>query len=234
MKKLFFLLAGVIFFTTINGQSLDEIIKKHSIAIKSDQLAKVKTIRITGNMSSMGMDLPMEMYMQSPDKIKVVYNLNGQQIVTVFDGKKGYMINPMTGSGTPVELTGDQLKQLKNSNAFNNEIMTYFNNKQLTVEGEENVNGNPAYKLKVTVEGSSPVYMYIDKGSNLLVKTSATVDQMGTLMNVDTFMTDYSDNNGVVLPKKITAMANGMEAAVITFDKVEVNTPIDEGFFIIK
>lgn len=231
MKKSFFLLAGLILIGTINAQSLNEIVKNYSAAIKSAQLANVKTIKITGKMSAMGMEMPMEMYMKNPNKIKVVYIFNGQQMVSVFDGEKGYMMNPMMGSGNPVELTGAQLKQVQNNNVFRNEVMNYFNKKQLTLEGEENVNGKAAYKLKVNVEGGSPIYMFIDKTSSLLVKTSTTVDQMGTSMNIDSYMTDYSDTNGVIMPKKTTAMANGMEAAVITFDKVEVNIPMDDSLF---
>ena len=231
MKKSFFLLAGLILVAVINAQSLNEIVKNYSVAMKSDQLANVKTIKITGKMSAMGMEMPMEMYMKNPNKIKVVYTFNGQQMVSVFDGEKGYMMNPMMGSSKPIELTGDQLKQVQNNNVFRNEVMNYFNKKQLTLEGEESVNGKAAYKLKVNVEGGSPIYMFIDKSSNLLVKTSTTMDQMGTSMNVDSYMTDYSETNGVIMPKKTTAMANGMEAAVITFDKVEVNIPMEDSIF---
>ena len=53
-----------------------------------------------------------------------------------------------------------------------NQLMNYFKKGQLTLEGEENVNGKPAYKLKANVEGAIPIYMFIDKGSYLLVKTS--------------------------------------------------------------
>lgn len=234
MKKLFFLFTGLIVCAAIDAQSLAEIVKKYSTAIKSDKLANVKTIRITGKMSAMGMEMPMVLYLKNPDKIKVVYNFNGQQMVSVFDGEKGYMINPIMGSSDPVELTRDQLRQVQNNNVFRNEVMNYFNKKQLTLEGEESVNGKAAYKLKVTVEGGSPIYMYIDKSSSLLVKTSTTIEQMGTSMNIDSFMTDYSDNNGVVMPKKTTAMANGMEAAVINFDMIEVNIPIEDSFFKVK
>ena len=38
------------------------------------------------------------MMMKNPNKIKVAYSFNGQEMVSVFDGEKGYMINPMTGS----------------------------------------------------------------------------------------------------------------------------------------
>ena len=94
--------------------------------MKSDKLASVTTIKITGKMSAMGMEMPMIMFMKNPNKIKVVYSFNGQEMVSVFDGEKGYMINPMTGSSDPVELTGDQLEQVQKNSAFKNELLKLF------------------------------------------------------------------------------------------------------------
>ena len=204
------------------------------MAIKSDQLATVTSIKITGKVSTMGMELPMTMFMKNPNKVKVITSVSGQDIVQVFDGEKGYMINPMMGSSDPVELTGDQLNQVQNDNAFSNEILNYFKNGKLTLEGEENVNDKPAFKLKAETEERGPVYMFVDKDSFLLVKTTTTVDQMGTSMNVESDMTDYVDINGVVMPKKTTTSANGMEAAVVTFDTIEVNIPMEDSIFKIK
>jgi hypothetical protein len=233
MRKLFFILTGLVFTVALSSQSLDEIVKKYSVAMKSDQLAKVTSIKITGKMSAMGMEMPMTMYMKNPNKIKVVYSFNGQDMVSVFDGEKGYTMNPMTGSSDPVELTGDQLDQVQKSSAFKNELLSYFKEGKLTLEGEENVNDKPAFKLKATV-GTSPVYMFVDKETYLLVKTSAILEQMGQSMNVDSYMTEYSDIEGVVMPKKTTAMANGMEAAVISFDLIEVNIPMEDSVFKLK
>jgi len=233
MKKLLLSVTCLILAVTLNAQSLEEIVKSYSGAMNSDKLASVKTIKITGKMSAMGMEMPMTMIMKNPNMIKVIYSFNGQEMVSIFDGEKGYMINPMTGSSTPVELTGEQLESVKKNSAFNNELLGYFKAGKLTLEGTEDVNGKPAFKLKAAV-GASPVYMFIDKSSYLIVKTSATVDQMGTSMNVDSFMTDYVDTDGVVLPKKTSAMANGMEAAVISFDKIEVNIPLEDSVFKVK
>lgn len=233
MRKLFFVLTGLIAFTVANTQSLSEIVKNYSAAIKYDKLASVTSIKITGKMSAMGMDLPMVLYMKNPNKIKVTYSINGQDMVSAFDGEKGYTMNPMTGSTSPVELSGEQLKQVQQNNIFSNQVLSYFKNGQLTLEGSENVNNKPAFKLKASA-GTTPMYLYIDKSSYMLVKTSGTVEQMGTPMNVDTFMTDYVEVNGVVLPKKTSAMSNGMEAAVITFDKIEVNIPLEDSFFKMK
>lgn len=234
MKKLITVITLLLCAVVINAQSLDEIVKNYSAAMKTSQLASVKTIKITGKMSAMGMEMPMTMYMKNPNKIKVVYNFNGQEMVSVFDGEKGYTINPMTGSTTPVELTGDQLKQVQENNVFQNQLINFNKSGKLALDGEEMVNGKPAFKLKATMENGNPVYMSIDKSTYYLVKTSTKVSQMGQEMTVDSFTSDYADIQGVVMPKKTTASSGGMEMAVITFDKIEVNIPIEDTVFKIK
>jgi hypothetical protein len=184
-------------------------------------------------MTAMGMELPMVLYMKNPNKIKVTYSISGQDMVSTFDGEKGYTMNPMTGSTTPVELSGEQLKQVQDNNIFSNQLLSYSKNGQLTLEGTENVNNKPAFKLKANA-GATPVYLYIDKSSYMIVKTSGTTNQMGVDMNVDTYMTDYFETNGVVMPKKMSTMSNGTEAAVISFDKIEVNVPMEDSFFKMK
>jgi outer membrane lipoprotein-sorting protein len=233
MKKLVFIMAGLIAFSAINAQSLEEIVKKYSAATKQDKVAAMSTIKITGKMSMMGMELPMEMWMKNPNKIKTVTSMNGQEIISVFDGVKGYQINPMAGSSEPIEMTADQIKQTQNSNVFQNYMVNYLKNGQLSLEGEEKVNDKPAFRIKANLDGGNIVNMFIDKDSYLMVKTSATINQGGTTIIADSYMTNYTDNNGVLLPMKTTTSASGMEF-VITFDKVEVNIPMDDSVFKIK
>lgn len=234
MKKLILLFTALIAVTLVNAQSLEAIIKQYSTAMNSDKLSSIKTIKITGKMSAMGMEMPMVMQMKNPDKVKVTYSFNGMEMVSVFDGVKGYTMNPMTGSQEPVELTGSQLTQVKNNNIFTNQLQEYYKNKQLTLEGVEDVNGKPANKLKVNVEGGNPIYMFVDKGTGLIVKSTTKVDQMGTVMDVETYMNDYTDTKGVIMPKKTVAKMNGMEAGVISFDVIEVDVPMDDTIFKVK
>ncbi|MBI5008420.1 MAG: hypothetical protein HZB98_01945 [Bacteroidia bacterium] len=234
MKKLILLCAALIAVTFVNAQSLEAIIKQYSTAMNSDKLSSIKTIKITGKMSAMGMEMPMVMQMKNPDKVKVTYSFNGMEMVSVFDGVKGYAMNPMTGSAAPVELTGSQLTQVKNNNIFTNQLQEYYKSKQLTLEGVEDVNGKPANKLKVNVDGGNPIYMYVDKGTGLIVKSTTKAEQMGTVMDVETYMTDYTDTKGVILPKKTIAKMNGMEAGVISFDVIEIDVPMDDALFKIK
>lgn len=233
MKKIFLITTCLIITAVINAQSLDEIVKKYSAANKLDQLSAKKTIKITATMSMMGMDMPMELWMKKPNKIKSVTNMQGQEMVQVFDGEKGYAVNPMAGSMTPVEMTEDQVKEIQRSNIFHNYLDSYLKEGKLTLEGEENVNGKAAFKIKAALEGGNSANLFIDKDSYLLVKTTTEISQGGMAMTLEAIPSDYTDNNGVFLPMKTTTLVSGMEI-ITTYNKVEVDVPIDDSVFKIE
>jgi outer membrane lipoprotein-sorting protein len=233
MKKLILAVTGLIAFTLVSAQSLDEIVKKYTVATKQDKLAAISSIKLTAKMSMMGMEMPIVMWMKSPNKIKSVTTMNGQDIIQVFDGVKGYLVSPMTGSSAPVEMTPDQVKQTLSQSIFQNKLAAYLKDGKLTLEGEEKVNDKPAFKLKAIIEGGNTAYMFIDKESFYLVKTSATMNQGGQTVTVDSYPSDYKETGGIILPMKTTASVSGMEM-VTTFDKVEVNIPMEDSIFKIK
>ena len=229
MKKLVFIMAGLIIMSVISAQTLDEIVKKYTEANKLDNVKNLKTIKITANLSVMGMEMPMVIWMKNPDKIKSVTTFNGQDMIQVFDGTKGYAVNPMTGSTDPVEMTPDQIKQTLRDNMFQNFMADYLKNGQLVLVGEENVSDKPAYKVKATVEGGTEIDMFIDKASYYIVKTTTTASGM----TMDSFPTDYTETSGVIFPMKTSTSAQGMDM-LINFTKVEVDTPMEDSIFVAK
>ncbi|MBN2633213.1 MAG: hypothetical protein JXR66_06640 [Bacteroidales bacterium] len=233
MKKVFLTLTCLLAAVIVNSQSLEDIVKKYSTANKLDKVAAFKTIRISGNMSMMGMDIPVEVWMKKPDKIKSVTSINGQEVTQVFDGTKGYVMNPLTGASTPVEMSAAETKQILRNNMFNNYLDSYLKEGALTLEGDENVNGKAAHKIKAVLDGGISMIMYIDKSSGLMVKSSATVPAEGMTMTVDSYPTDYKELNGLFLPMKTTTAAQGMEF-VLTYTKVEVDVPMDDSIFTVK
>jgi hypothetical protein len=226
MKRLFFILTGLTIMSVINSQSLDEIVKRYTLANKLDKVSSLKTIKITGNMSMMGMQMPMTMWMKNPNKIKTVTNMNGQEMIQVYDGVKGYTVNPMKGSNSPVEMNSEEIKQIIRTNMFQNYMAEYLKNGQLSLAGDENVNNKPAHKLKATIEGGTVVNLFIDKSSYLMVKISTN----SSGMTLDAFPSDYKETNGFLIPMKTSTTAQGMQF-VMNFTKVEVDIPIDDSVF---
>lgn len=233
MKKLFLAVSFLLAVVSLNAQSLEDIISKYTVANKLDKISNFKTIRISAKTAVMGMDMPMEIWMKNPNKFKSVTSINGQDIIQVFDGEKGYMVNPMAGSSEPVEMTADQLKNIAKSNIFNNYVAQYLKDGKLTLEGEDNVNGKPVFKIKANLDGGNSATMFIDKSTYLILKTVADVNQGGMAVSMESFPTDYTETNGILLPMKTSISASGMEI-VTTFTKVEVDVPIEDSVFKIK
>jgi hypothetical protein len=233
MKKLFFIMAGLIMMSVISAQTLDEIVKKYTEANKLDHVASLKTIKITATVSAMGTDMPMVLWMKNPNKIKSVTTFNGQDMITVFDGEKGYTVSPMTGSTEPMEMSPDQVKQTLRNSIFQNPLANYLKNGQLALAGEENVNDKPAYKLKATIEGGAVIDMFIDKNSYFLIKTTTTTSMNGMTVTMDSYPSDYTETSGVLVPMKTTASTQGMDFQT-TFTKVEVDVPMEDSIFKIK
>ncbi|MZP54176.1 MAG: hypothetical protein GT600_01900 [Bacteroidales bacterium] len=233
MKKLVLTLSAFLIIISLNAQSLEDIIGKYTVANKLDKITSFKSLKITGKVSVMGMDMPVEVWMKSPNKIKTVTTMNGQATVQAFDGEKGYIINAMMGSTEPVEMTPDQVSQIQNNNVFRNALAEYLKKGQLTLNGEEDVNGKPAYKIKAALEGGLNATLFIDKNSFLVVKQIADVNQGGMKISVETYPSDYKDNNGIILPMKNTVSMSGMEM-VTSYSKVEVDILIDDSVFKLK
>jgi hypothetical protein len=230
MKKILLTVTCLLIITSSNAQSLNEIVKNFSVANKLDKISGLKTIKLTGNMSMMGMEMPMVIYMKNPDKIKSVATINGQEMIQVFDGVKGYSINPMTGSSTPVEMSAEEAKQLLRSNVFQNYLEDYLKNNQLRLEGTENINGKPAYKIKASLEGGNAISIFIDKTSNLIVKTIGEINQNGMAMTLESIPSDYKETDGVLLPMTTKTSAAGMEF-IYKYTDVRVNEPMDDSIF---
>jgi len=242
MKRLTLLSLAIIFaVSTVKSQTLEEIIRQYSAAIKKDQLANIKTAKMTGRMSVQGMDMSITRYVKSPNKLRISQKMNvsglpfgEQETIIIFDGERGYLINSMLGP-QPVPLTDQQLQEYQKSNILNNELLEYYNNKQITLEGSEDVNGSPAHKLKITpnIEGITSIYMFIDKNRGLITKSIVVVEQMGTQITMESFMSDYTEINGVVFPKKTVTSAMGTEI-IMLIDQVEVNIPMDDDLFSVR
>ncbi|HCI54699.1 MAG TPA: hypothetical protein DFI01_02105 [Bacteroidales bacterium] len=207
-----------------NAQTLEEIIKKQSQALKENKYDEIQTLKITGSMSQSGMTLTMTTFYKAPDKSRVVISFNGQDIIQFYDGNKGYIINPMTGNNNPQELPAEQAASMKNNSTFKSPLSRYLQEKKLTLEGTENLNNKPAFKIKA-VDGGNTFYYYIDKSTWLPVKITAVSQGI----NIDTYQ-EWAEINGIIIPKVTRTTAGNIEI-IINLEKVEVNIPLEDSLF---
>jgi outer membrane lipoprotein-sorting protein len=234
MKKSIFLLVSLLVASVCSAQTLDEIVNKYYAANGTEVLEKATTLCMEGHMSQMGMEMPMTITVKKPNKVRVVVTFSGMEIITAFDGEKGFMVNPLSGAAEPVEIPAEQLGSIQEYNMFRDNMLESFKAGRLKLEGEEAVEGKPAYKLTITDEAGKSTTAFIDKESFLTVKMVATVEQMGQLMEVESYVKEYMDVNGAKFGKVVTQFVNGQELGGMTIDKIELDKEVDDSVFTIQ
>ena len=99
MKKLFLTVSFLLAVAAFNAQSLEDIIRQVHGGKQTRQDRKLQDNQdhcqdiSDGNGHADG-----NVDEESKQDSKAVTSFNGQDIIQVFDGEKGYMINPMAGS----------------------------------------------------------------------------------------------------------------------------------------
>ena len=90
----------------LSAQDAQAILDQHFEAVGQENLLKANTIQASGKAMQMGMEFPFNMIQKRPDKLKLVIEVQGSQIIQAVNGESVWAVNPMTGSADPIDLTG--------------------------------------------------------------------------------------------------------------------------------
>jgi len=215
-----------------SAQDLDKILKSHFKAIGQKNLDKITSIQATGYASAMGMEMPFTMNIKRPDKLKIIVEVQGAQMIQAVDGETAWSVNPMMGSSAPVELTGAEADGLKENADMDGQLYEYEKKgHQLELDGSETVNGNDCHVLKLTKKNGNTDYYYLDKESFLIHKIRASTVSNGMPMEVEAFTSNYKEVNGYMMAFSTEQRTGGQIFLNLELEKVEVNVEMDDAMF---
>jgi hypothetical protein len=230
-----FLLA-ILFSVNSYSQSIDDVLSKYTDAIGGrSNWDAVKSLKFTGYMNIMNMDIPYTQYVKRPGLWLLEIQVQGMKIVQAYDGKSGWMINPMMGSKKP-EKTEDEMTKTYKANSLIGGKLLNIKEMGYTAEliGTENVDGKEVYNIKLTDKDGEFTNYYIETATNLIYKTTAKLMRKGTEISTESVYSNYTKVNDVMIAfindQKLTGAQNSSE--MITVDKVEVNVNIDDKIFV--
>jgi hypothetical protein len=103
---------------------------------------------------------------------------------------------------------------------------------QVSLVGQETVNGRDTYKLEVVLPRGAKRWIYLDAETALEVKLEATRTINGKEQLIETVYSDWLETDGLLIPRRQESRAEGEpESHWLTVDSVTVNPPIgDERF----
>lgn len=198
----------------------------------------LETARMTGKMGMVGgaagsIEMPFTVEFKAPDKVRLEFTMQGMTAVQAFDGETGWSVMPFMGKTEPEEMAEDQVKQLKDQADFKGVLFDY-EAKGHTVElvGTEEVDGTPAYKLKVNRKDGDVDYIYLDEEFFVEFKTESIREVQGNEVTVTMVIGDYKEVDGLLFAHSMEmAFGGGETQQVITIDSIETGIDLpDERF----
>jgi len=214
------------------GPSADRIFDKYIQALGgAQQLAGLTSFTAKGTYAGYDTDrdkYPVEIFAKAPDQRAMIVHITGGDKIATYDGRAGWVAEPATPAPL-MELTGGDLDGAKM------DAMLFFpaqvkQSRNQWRAGATTIDDADVEVLEGTSAGQTPVKLYFDKDSGLLVRV---VRFSSTLVGQVTTQVDYSDYravNGIKMPFKwTTTWVDGQSTTELS--EVQPNVPIDPARF---
>ncbi len=215
------------------AKTADDVVAKFIAARGGmEKMKAIQSLEMKFKANQQGLEFPGKMDLKRPGKMRLEMTIQGKTMVQGYDGKTAWMIMPFLGSPDPQVMSADEAKEVIEQ-ADMDGPMVDAKAKGNTVEllGQEDVEGSPAYKLKVTLKNGDISYAYIDTDTGLEVKETSKRKKQGSEIEVDSYFTNYKPVNGVLIPFTIENKVQGKSMGQFTVDDVAANVPIDDAIF---
>jgi outer membrane lipoprotein-sorting protein len=236
MRKVLTLATACLFAFSLQAADLtvDEILAKNAEAKGGmEKLRTVQSLRFTGKMNMGGMEAPFSMSKKRPEMMKIEFTFQGMTGSQAYDGTTGWMIMPFYGKKDPEAMSGDMLKDFKEQADFDGPTVDYAKKgHKVELLGQGEVEGTPAYKIKLTTKDGSESVIFYDAETFLEVKVEAKRKIQGQEVEGETTFGNYQEVEGFLFPFSIEMKAKGAPAGqAITFEKVEINPALEDASF---
>lgn len=234
MKRLISFFGMILFIGSfaIQAQTLDKVLDNYYDAVGMKKLHETNSIVMKGKIIQGNMELPMTMYQKRPKKLRMEAEVQGTQFLQVYNGKEGWTVMPWTGSTEPQPMNEDQIKILEQEADIEGDLYDWKDKGfKVTLEGSDEMEGTPVYKIKLVKPDGNEFTFYLDKDNYVILKTDAKVKIQGNPIETTTFYSNFKSVDGMVMPYSIESRMNGQVTSQITIDSIEVNKGLEDSMF---
>jgi zinc protease len=192
--------------------------------------AKMHNWIMKGSMSmpAMGIKGAVTIYAAEPNKLAMSTDLGGVgKVAEGSDGTHAWTFSAMQG---PQIKKGEELADSLREAVFHKDIewRTIYSSAELN--GVEDVDGKPAYKVILTPKTGKPETQYYDKASGLMVRHQSVRKTAFGDIPVDVSVSGYRKECGVTLPHSSVESVAGQKIE-LQIDSVECNASLPADAF---
>jgi len=217
------------------AQTADDIVAKYIKAQGGmEKIKSLNSTRMTGKMvMGQGMEAPFVMMQKRPKQSRIEFTFQGMTGVQAYDGKNGWQMMPFMGKKEPEALPAEQVKLMDEQSDIDGQLVDYkAKGNKVELLGKEQVEGADAYKLKITLKDGQERIVYLDADSYLEVKTEAKRTVRGSEVETESYLSDYKDESGHMMPHTIESGVKGSpQRQKLVIEKIECNPTLPDSLF---
>jgi hypothetical protein len=222
------------------AQTAEELVAKNLQAKGGvDKIKAINTLKMSGTVyvefGGGGINAGFSQEDKRQNYIRQGFSLQGMTQTLAYDGSNGWKIDPFQGRKDPEMLGEDEMRDLVDNSDIDGPLVDYQSKgNKVEYVGHDIVDGDDAYKLKVTLKDGDIVYYYLDPDTYLEIKTVLQEFIRGSIRETEQLLGSYKQVNGVYFPYSIEMHQKGGTGPShfrISFDKIEANVPIEDSFF---
>jgi len=210
--------------------TVDQVLDKY-LAAMGGQAAfdkiTTRTARATIEIPDMGISGSMTMTEKAPNKSLVVVEIAQMTVREGTDGNVAWDENPQTGLR---EKTGLELAEFKRGSIFNIETKLKTAYPKMNVTGRDTVNGRPAIVIDAVPDQGSPVKIFFDSETGLILKQAGSRETPEGAITFESFYDDYRTVDGIKQPHTLRQVTSRF-TSVIRITEMKHNVPVDDALF---
>ena len=234
-----FTVLGILTFTvqTIKAQTLAEVIalhEKNSVTKPVD----LKSMVLEGKTILTGMNMAFKtiVYRKAPNLFKVEVPIQGKALIEAFDGKVAWKVDPFPGgSDKPTRMAGaEETDMLLGVDFYHEFIDATKKGHTATLEGVEEIDEVPCYKIKVVRKDKHVKTYFLEKETGILMMErgkSTHPLKPGVLVEKETYFSEYKNVQGVMIAHYMEDRIGGQVVAKMQFEHIKINDKLDHTIF---
>lgn len=217
----------------IIAQGVDDIINNMVKAIGGlEKIKAINTAMIEGRIYREAMEIPIVIKVKKPDNVRIEITIQGKTMVQAYDGKTAWQIIPFMGATEPENIPDEEAKMLIEQADLDGPFIDYKQKgNKIELVGEEELEGDKVYKIKLIKKSGDISYYYIDKESYIPLKRAVVIKKGDAEVVVDFILSDYKAVDGVMTPFAVENRIGGELVSSFIIGAVKYNIEINLEIF---
>jgi hypothetical protein len=181
------------------------------------------------------LQLPFTLDLKRRNKMRLEILVAGKPAVQVYDGQQGWKLRPFLNRTDSEPFTKEEAKTEASRDDLDGPLIgSAAKGAKVDLDGAELLDGQPAYRLKVTQKNGDVKHVWVDSKTFLDVKIDGFPRRMdGKMHNVYVYQRDFRKvEGGVMIPfVQETAVDGYSDKHKLIIDKATVNPRLDDALF---